>query len=349
MTTCPSLFAYATKELSQDAMICWLLEWAAKEYREVDPQLAEVGVKFVNALLAKHKAGPLHEIHKVEVNTQDKRIDVLATINDTHVLLIEDKISGADHSGQLERYYKAVREKHPPENIYPIYLKTGNFPHSERCWVEKERPTSDATYQYKVFDRSDFLSVLPESVPGGNAILTDFRDYLQRIEDRTNDYKEWTKGETIGPEAWQGFFKRLEEELRQNGRWPGWGYVPNPAGGFLGFWWEGGDAHAYLQLQVSHWDVSNQHLCFKVEARDVEKTEQRRRKDDYHQRIMRAGAARVRKPGRMRIAKTMTVAVWGKNADSANWLAFDANGKFDFNRTVGNLKEAEEVLAQACQ
>ena len=41
--------------------------------------------------------------------------------------------------------------------------------------------------------------------------------------------------------------------------------------------------------------------------------------------------------------KTMTVAMW-----ASDWLAFDANGKFDLDQTVSNLKEAEDVLKQAC-
>ena len=344
MTTRPNLFDYATKELSQDAMICWLLKWAAKEYREVDPELSKVGRGLVNALLKKHETSSLTEISKVQVCQQHHRIDVLATINDTDVLLIEDKTDSADHSGQLERYYEAVRQEHPDKNIYPIYFKTGNYQLSEKSRVEGTK------HQYKVFDRSDFLKVLKE-YKGDNAtngILTDFRDYLQRLEDATNSYCEWTKGTAKGWEAWQGFFKRLEEELRQTAGWMGWGYVPNPTGGFLGFWW-GWDAPAYLQLQVNTGDMEHQHLCFKVGARDADRTEQGKLKDEWHGRIMDAGGVgRVRKPPRMKRGKTMTVAMWGRDAASANWLAFNANGKFDFDQTVSNLKEAEDVLKQAC-
>ena len=344
MTTRPNLFDCATKELSQDAMICWLLKWAAKEYREIDPQLAEVGVKFVRALLSKHSDRLAQvEVDTVEVAKQHKWIDVLAKINDTHVLLIEDKTRGGDRGGQLERYYKEVRKQHLPENIYPIYLKTGNFPLSERCWIEQERPHERASYRYRVFDRCDFLRVLEE---GPNAILADFHDRLLCLEDRTNNYRSWTKDSSRGCwESWQGLLMCLEQKFKPVEGWAGWGKVSNKSGGFLGLWW-GWDAHRYyMQLQVEPHCPSKRNLCFKVgDVHAAEHVPENVWKD-FHGRIMEAGHDRVRRPPRIRPGKTMTVAMWGQNSES--WLAFDANGKLDFEKTVSNLREAEGVLKEA--
>ena len=345
MTTRPNLFDYATKELSQDAMICWLLEWAAKENQALDRDLAKVGFDFVNALLEKHDADPLVDVSKLQVWQQHQRIDVLAKINDTHVLLIEDKTDSADHSGQLERYYEAVRndKDHQGANIYPIYFKTGNYQHSEKCRIEIEREHDGTRYQYRVFDRCDFLEVL-EKYDGANANLTDFRDYLRRIQARTDGYKEWTK-ETRRQwdwDAWRGLFKHFEQVFKG----AGWGYVPNPTGGFLGFWWGGrnyDNAEAYMQLQVEPRKPCRQHLCFKVGAHHANSAEQNRLKWECHQRVKSAGGDRVKKPSVMRRGKTMTVAQW-----ASDWLAFDTNGKLDINETVSNLKEAESVLKQVC-
>ena len=53
----PNLFDYATKELSQDAVICWLIAWAQTEPTdERDRMLRDLGRSFVDALLAKHDA-----------------------------------------------------------------------------------------------------------------------------------------------------------------------------------------------------------------------------------------------------------------------------------------------------
>ena len=43
----PNIFRYATKELSQDALICWLVACA----KEADGELRECGLAFVEALM----------------------------------------------------------------------------------------------------------------------------------------------------------------------------------------------------------------------------------------------------------------------------------------------------------
>ena len=48
----PNIFKYATKELSQDAVICWLIEWSSYEGQGHE-KLRECGQQFVKALFAK--------------------------------------------------------------------------------------------------------------------------------------------------------------------------------------------------------------------------------------------------------------------------------------------------------
>ena len=50
----PNLFKYGRKELSQDAMICWLLAWANECYAEPYPDHHKAGQSFVKALFRKH-------------------------------------------------------------------------------------------------------------------------------------------------------------------------------------------------------------------------------------------------------------------------------------------------------
>lgn len=48
----PNIFHYATKELSQDAMSCWLIDWAGQnEDSCVERDLRACGREFVQALL----------------------------------------------------------------------------------------------------------------------------------------------------------------------------------------------------------------------------------------------------------------------------------------------------------
>ena len=74
----PNLFTYATKELSQDAMICWLLKWSEVQADKCGQALRGLGRAFAGALLGKHNQSLAGNIKRVEIHQQDHGIDVLA-------------------------------------------------------------------------------------------------------------------------------------------------------------------------------------------------------------------------------------------------------------------------------
>ena len=170
----PNLFDYATKELSQDAIICWLIAWARTELaNEADRMLRDLGRMFVNALLAKHgktlswetvqvaecsDRPPILQQETVVIDRKRHSMDVLACINDErarHVLLIEDKIDGHGDVDQLKRYYKVLTVglettsgKTKPTRLGPvpekevraIYLDTGNHALANAQWIRTLYP-----------------------------------------------------------------------------------------------------------------------------------------------------------------------------------------------------------------
>ena len=343
----PKIFDYATKELSQDAMICWLLKWSEQGNQSRDKALHDCGVWFVHALLKKHGRNLPSEIEKVEIYRQESVkkklvIDVLARINDKHVLLIEDKTGTKDHDNQLRKYFSAVIDgktklgKVAEEDLYPIYLKTGNQSLADDQRIEKIK-------NYKVFNRVDFLNVLSDYA-GHNSLLVDFRQHLQSLEKATNSYAEWTQGGTPdGWHAWEGFYRRLEGELFDGTQgWNGWNDVPNKSGGFLGFLWGPSESDSKLYLQIETKPGNEAKLCFKVNAKEKTDEEKRQLKRHWHKRVMDAGAGRVVKPRVLKIADYMTVACW-----EDEWLAFGKDDKLDISNTVENLKQAESVWKKA--
>ena len=223
----PNIFKYATKELSQDAVICWLIEWAYHHEPGYE-SLRECGQKFVEALFAKHDIKvPQHLEKKPKVWTQDSNIDVLARIGD-YVLLVEDKTGTKDHSGQLNRYYKKVLEgstqagKVDNGNILPIYLKTGNqsffdhlrIEHSSSHEIDLDAGKIYPT-PYKIFDRREFLNVVEPYYNKTHPMLDDFSDYLKCLDNDTHSYKKWRENEQWEENSWswQGFFRELERHL----------------------------------------------------------------------------------------------------------------------------------------
>lgn len=358
----PNIFNYATKESYQDAMICWLIDWAGRQDQDVqnkeDEALRACGRRFVKALLAEHGDGASLDgvIKKTEILKQHKRIDVLARINGRQVLLIEDKTNTRDHSDQLKRYYEKVvggktgLGKVDKEDLFPIFLKTGNLTLAEEKRIEERVETGRS---YKIFNRKEFLEKALNDYEGSNSILTDFRAYLQAWEDDAISFHDWKKGEREkwSWNAWEGFFRYLEEELKNC---CGWGYVPNPAGGFRGLWWNAypiKEGEVKLQLEIVPGELDKQRLCFKVGV-NKEKLGSKpigAVRNKWHNLVcdvankgVPKGEEKAKRPDRFGSGFTMTVALWKES-----WLAFGDSGALDLDKTVANLKEVEAVLAKA--
>ena len=346
-TSKPNLFDYATKELSQDAVICWLIRWSGAQAEDESEQaLRDLGRAFVEALLAKHGVALAGAVSSTEIHQQNLGIDVLARIRDRetpHVLLIEDKTDADQHSDQLKRYHQSVLKgdsalkKVHETSVRPVFLKTGNQSLYKDRHVERES-------RYKLFGRRDFLAVL-DRYSGDYPIVTDYRERLRRLETAFTGYRHWSRTDDRREwswRAWEGLFRGLESSL-EDSLGADWGYVPNPRGGFLGFWWHWDKTKAgdwlYLQLEIVPEHPEKQKLCFKVERGADGGREAR---DKYHQAILSAGDGKVIRPARMRVGQTMTVGVW-----KGDWLAFDADARVDIDRTVANLKEAERIVKAA--
>ena len=243
----PNLFDYATKELSQDAMICWLIAWSGQCKSEAweNEELRRCGIRLVKAMLKKHGRDiEFNDGYTVKILRQKKRIDILARINGRQVLLIEDKTFTKNHNKQLENYYNHVVSgktdlgKVEQEDLYPIYCKTGNQSLADDCRIEGIK-------NYKVFNRKDFLDVL-DSYEGCNSTLRDFRKHLKELEIQTNSYVQWRPSSRRDSwRAWEGFYRYLECGWAETSRRIGWEYVP--IGDFLGFNW-GTDRHGGRSL-----------------------------------------------------------------------------------------------------
>ena len=337
----PNIFDYATKELSQDAMICWLLKWsAAPANDDGEKALRQLGRDFIDAMLAKHGVALAGDVQNVKLFQQDKGIDVLARVEEEggrqHVILIEDKRNTDHHDDQLLRYLKAVRDgstglgdvpEHCP--ICPIYLKTGNQSLRRAHEIEHR-------YGYKVFGRADFLDVL-NGYQGTDSIVMQFRAHCQALEDDFNGWTDWRQEDrgNWSWAAWQGFYRTLENRFEGCNGEMDWGYVnPRSGDGFLGFWWfpfPDGSLPTYLQLETRPADPSRQRLCFKVEP-----THNGRRAKEYYELLCRAaettGNDVIERPRRFGHGSTMTVAYW-----EGDWFEFGAEGTPDMDKIVQNL------------
>lgn len=245
-----NLFDFATKELSQDAFLLWLVSNADKHYQE-DESLHKVAQSFVRALIGSYKK----EIVSVKVEKQWKHIDVAFSVNDDLFVIIEDKAGACLHGDQLERYQNDATERagHEDRTLKCVYFNSKNPVAEELRVVNKTG--------YFHLQRTCFLKVLDNYI-GKNAILIDYREWLHAIEDATESYKtlpitEWTCL------AWQGFYEWLRTQIEDCN----WNYADNQAGGVWWFQWNVGNIQGgldfYLQFE-HHPDKGVSRLCFKA-------------------------------------------------------------------------------------
>ena len=234
----PNIFHFATSELSQDAFIAWLLSWANQEHKPENKQLHQLGLVFLQSLLAKQNR-VISEISNLEIKTQFYKIDVFVSFkmdNKHFGIIIEDKIFSSNHSNQLIKYKTLVENKNF-DIVVPIYFKTG-FQHSYKDVINKG---------YAPYTIKDFIKVLQIGISQGidNAILTNFFNYIQEREKQFDDAKnayENYKSVPISKWNWwscSGFFEENKKQFNA-----GWSSVGNNRQPLLAFWF--GHRHLYV-------------------------------------------------------------------------------------------------------
>ncbi len=320
----PNLFNFATGELSQDAFICWLLSWADHGTAMANAALHQAGLSFLRTIYEKVGRKLPAEPVVIDIKRQYHHIDILCIVNHETALVIEDKIGSQQHSDQLARYLIDIRKEAAFKEVYPIYLQTGD--QSDYGDVAK--------HDYVILKRHDLLSVLESAdMDSGqhSDVFKDFTERLRGIENAVQSYGthppiKWTW------DSWKGFYSCLQQELH-DGKWD---YVPNPSGGFLGFWWHfNGDDNIeqYLQLE-------QEKFCFKIWVKDaVKRTELR---DLWHSKLISESAVRgipLRRPRRLGNGAYMTVAVY-----DGEYRLLNDNGLIDIDATCALLRKAGVFL-----
>lgn len=310
----PNIFDIATKELSQDSFITWLLQFADDKYLNTDQRLCECGKEFTRQLIKRQVPNFGENIFKVEAGRQWENIDIWAEVNNKYLIIIEDKTSTSYHSNQLIRYKETAElwcsnKKYEPPIC--IYLKTGS---------ESQNSLNQINQQgFSIFKRIDFITLLDEYKDIRNNIFIDFYERLNRIEKSNNDFeikqiKDWDGSN------WQGFFQFLEKHIDI----VKWHYVNNPSGGF----WNAVLNWDYWGIYPTYLQIEQGKLCFKIstdpEELDMPSDITRSMiRNKLHNLIMlkakEVGFSNIRRPDRFGNGHYMTAAI----VDRQNWLGND--------------------------
>lgn len=245
----PNLFTYATSELSNDAMICWILEWG--NYKE--EKLYNLSKEFIGLMIQKDI-----QVNDVKIHKQYKHIDILIEVNDKYIIAIEDKIDTKEHSNQLNRYKKILKEDfsqdYDQNKFNLIYLTIGD----EACYQDV------CDKGYKVINRKDILNLIV-NYRDESDILEDYYNYLNEMELKFNLYKTEKEISKWSYRTWTGFYSYLKESVIKGDS--NWDYVNNPRGGFCAFVWDvhefvyNKDIEYYIYLQIEE-----NRIAFKVQV-----------------------------------------------------------------------------------
>lgn len=212
-----NIFAYAKKELSQDAVITCILN-------EKDNNAED----FIRSMLGKDCP---KKFTIEEVQNQVSKIDVLVTIkvhdeNGEHceAIIIEDKTNTFLHGNQLEEYINKVetkkfQKKSKYKKIYFVLFKTGAYYFWERDKYDKlqndyKGKHSKANVCFKTYLLREFKTFL-DKTSFSYGWIGDYRDHIARLSagpswctDLTKVSDDFVKKITDG--KWVGESKNYE-------------------------------------------------------------------------------------------------------------------------------------------
>ena len=193
-----NLFKYATKELSQDAFLCWLISWYNDNNKK--NQLYTVAEKFLNKILEKSKKNWDLSQYKIEIKKQYKKIDILVNLLNKEnekiekCIIIEDKINTKEHDNQIKEYKKKLESKYKKiidsENYITVYYKMIDYD-------EKQENNADVKITI-----DDMLNIFKNTQNIKNDIFQNYKNYLENRKNILDDYEnipfsKWNKNREI--------------------------------------------------------------------------------------------------------------------------------------------------------
>lgn len=332
----PNLFTYATKELSQDAFLCWLMAWAAPQYASADSHLHDCSKQFIFWLLKRKGNIGIESIETLSIKQQHHHIDIIVMVNNEYKILIEDKIHSREHSNQLTKYYECLlNEGTQADRIIPIYFKTGH-PISD----EFKKAKSEG---YSVVNRNDLLNIFRKEPFNKitHPLFKDFFLHLQRLEDemdlwQTAPVSKWIDSENNHQPAWIGLFSKIFEYCEEIDKLQehGWDYVPNQNGGFMGYYLTCGHP-LHLALQQDQ-------LCIRIHAETKDSSSRANIRNFWYQKVIdetQKLGLEYSKPKQFGNGEYMTVAM-----KDDGYIERKDNGFIELPKTLWNIRDAIFII-----
>ena len=349
----PNIFDFATSELSQDAVLAYMLKWASPDYAETHRPQHDLGEDFLRTLLKETGGKVPDKFTEVDVQTQQNRVDVSVEVNGKTFLILEDKTNTDRHSNQIKTYVAAAKERGKAENagwkddVRPIYIKTGNESKHTREVTEGICKDLGGGHFY----RNDLLKLLGKHTDTGDQIVDQFHHYLEDWQQKAESFRSTPVNEQWDWFAYEGYYAALENEEGFGG--DGWGYVSNPSGGFQCFYGhfhedKKNDCSLYLQIH----DARDLFIRITKDGKEKVQKELRRHMTDKVEKCLSEfpGVRIERIAGRAGSSSNIAEIFFDEEKDESDtYMAKDTEGKIDFPATVERLKTTVQLIKAACK
>ena len=191
-----NIFNYATKELSQDAFISWIIS-------NYDNELKNISLDFLNFLTNSYLINKI--IKNIKIDKQQNKIDVLVQIelcsDEKIILVIEDKIYSNEHDNQLKRYEEKIKNCFSCSKTFYVFYKTS--------YVFKEDKENIEKKGWGVFDIFRINDFWKKYISSSNLII---KMYSRFIKQKTDDLNTTSLPICYNHTKWEGFFRNYIEE-----------------------------------------------------------------------------------------------------------------------------------------
>lgn len=210
-----NLFDFATKELTQDAFISWLLS----NYK--DKEIGSITISFLNFLTNNYFKNK--DIQEIIIHRQYNKIDILVDIflkinNEKVSLIIEDKVDSGEHSNQLWRYKNWIENN----NYYSSFNKNFFiFYKTSYIWLEDKKIIEKDKWDcFDVFQISKFWNLYKNSE---NSLIKMYANYVLA---KANNLSNKTLPKENNVYAWEGFFRNyLEASISKKELLTCWSFI----------------------------------------------------------------------------------------------------------------------------
>ena len=210
-----NLFDFATKELSQDAFIRWLVEnWNDSE----DKKLQNTALDFLDYLCGEKLNLDLGKA-LVKTYSQVSHIDICIDIfpdkakKEHYTIIIEDKVDSSEHN-QLLDYNETVKKWTNLIRIFKVFYKTNLLSDTDKKGIEIANNNKNEP-KWVTKDIKSIAEFFNKQKGSNSQILNNYIEYVAKLRDAVTKISD-EKAETWSTNNWTKFFDEKMQSYKIN-------------------------------------------------------------------------------------------------------------------------------------